>query len=100
MRSIRYHDNLNLSERGNINRVFDNACILLRSHIEDLTEDNAKLRAEIKNLKEEFQRIEKEYHDLMALLNKARTLAFLSGEETPPKQRFKMDRNGNLERIE
>lgn len=50
---------------------------------------------EIKRL----QDIEADYITLKEIIDRARNMAFLLAEEDEPGPRFKMDSNGNLERI-
>jgi hypothetical protein len=51
--------------------------------------------AEVKRL----QAIEQDYIALREVMDRARKLAFLQAEEEEPGPRFRMDANGNLERI-
>jgi prespore-specific regulator len=65
------------------------------SELKELREANQKLRKEL----ETIQGVNEDYKALVQIMERARKLAFLKEEETP-KPVFKMDSNGNLERIE
>jgi prespore-specific regulator len=62
--------------------------------LKELREENTKLKKEL----ESVQGVNDDYRALVQIMERARKLAFLQEEETKPV--FKMDANGNLERIE
>jgi len=63
--------------------------------IQDLREENERMKKELQSV----QGINEDYKALIQIMERARKLAFLQDEDTP-KPMFKMDSNGNLERIE
>jgi len=63
--------------------------------LKELREANVKMKKELENV----QGVNEDYKALIQIMERARKLAFLKEEETP-KPVFKMDSNGNLERIE
>jgi prespore-specific regulator len=63
--------------------------------LKELREANNKLKKELENI----QGVNEDYKALLQIMERARKLAFLKEEETA-KPVFKMDSNGNLERIE
>jgi prespore-specific regulator len=65
------------------------------SEIKELKEANQKMKSEL----EEVQGVNEDYKALVQIMNRARKLAFLR-EEEEAKPIFKMDSNGNLERVE
>ncbi|MBO8162237.1 MAG: RsfA family transcriptional regulator [Brevibacillus sp.] len=89
-------------------RVLTNQKELLR-RLKQLERELSSKQQELKELKEENSRLKKELQDingvnedykaLIQIMERARRLAFLQDEETV-KPVFKMDANGNLERVE
>lgn len=63
--------------------------------VQRLQEENQRLRKELENV----QGVNDDYKALVQIMERARKLAFLKEEEAA-KPVFKMDSNGNLERIE
>ena len=66
--------------------------------IEALKEENEKIKKELDSMQEEYRIMNEDYQALMRIMERARKLAFLGEEEEPLS--FKMDKNGNLERLE
>ena len=88
-------------------------------HSEALKSENARLKAElieaknevirlkqmkdelehkIENLEENTETIQEDYETIMKIMNRARKLVLLE-EDAPLATKFKMDRNGNLEKV-
>ena len=88
-------------------------------HSEALQAENARLKAElietknelnhlkqmkdelehkIENLEENTETIQEDYETIMKIMNRARKLVLLE-EDAPHATKFKMDRNGNLEKV-
>lgn len=81
-------------------------------HAEVLKTENERLKIEIKELKKRNEELEKkanhleqntgliqeDYETLMKIMNRARKLVLLE-EDDRPATKFKMDRNGNLEKM-
>lgn len=65
------------------------------SELKDLHETNNKMKKELDSV----QGVNDDYKALLQIMDRARKLAFLK-EEEPSKPVFKMDANGNLERVE
>lgn len=64
-----------------------------------LRSENERLNKEINNAQTDYRAVNDDYKTLIQIMDRARRLTVLSGEEEA-KPRFKMDANGNLERIE
>ncbi|WP_020615596.1 RsfA family transcriptional regulator [Paenibacillus daejeonensis] len=65
----------------------------------ELRVKNEKLSREVNNAQTDYRAVNDDYKTLIQIMDRARKLATLS-EEEELKPRFKMDANGNLERIE
>ncbi|WP_379131496.1 RsfA family transcriptional regulator [Paenibacillus sp. sgz500958] len=75
----------------------------LRDKEEELAElrlENERLSKEINLAQTDYRVVNDDYKALIQIMDRARRLAFLNEEEEELKTRFKMDANGNLERIE
>jgi prespore-specific regulator len=75
----------------------------LREKEEDLAklrEQNERLSQEVNSVQSDYRIVNDDYKALIQIMDRARKMAFLLEEEEEPKSRFKMDANGNLERIE
>jgi len=75
----------------------------LKETQEELTEtrrENERLKGEVNEVQTDYRVINDDYKALIQIMDRARKLAFLSEDDEELKHRFKMDANGNLERIE
>ncbi|MNO15176.1 Prespore-specific transcriptional regulator RsfA [compost metagenome] len=61
---------------------------------------NERLSAQVNEVQSDYRVVNDDYKALIQIMDRARRLAFLNEEEEDSKKRFKMDANGNLERIE
>lgn len=65
----------------------------------ELRVDNERLSKEVNNVQIDYRTVNDDYKTLIQIMDRARRLASMN-EEEEVKSRFKMDANGNLERIE
>ena len=70
----------------------------LKRELADLRKEKEELEAKIKELEENSSTMQEDYETLVKIMNRARKLVLLD-EEEKPSTTFKMDRNGNLEKI-
>ncbi len=70
----------------------------LKLEMRDLKEKNKELQHKLDNVQENTNTIQEDYETLMNIMNRARKLAIFE-EEDRQATKFKMDRNGNLEKI-
>ncbi|MFK7693399.1 RsfA family transcriptional regulator [Paenibacillus sp. HJGM_3] len=68
--------------------------------LDDLRREKEKLNREMSEVQTDYRVVNDDYKALIQIMDRARKLAFLVEEEDEQKPRFKMDANGNLERIE
>ncbi|THF75608.1 RsfA family transcriptional regulator [Cohnella fermenti] len=66
----------------------------------ELREVNNRLSKEVSEVQTDYRVVNDDYKALIKIMDRARRLAFLAEEPEEEKTRFKMDANGNLERIE
>ncbi|MDQ0059388.1 RsfA family transcriptional regulator [Paenibacillus harenae] len=64
-----------------------------------LRDENERLSREVNNVQTDYRAVNDDYKTLIQIMDRARRLTVLTSEEEA-KPRFKMDANGNLERIE
>ncbi|MDF2816026.1 MAG: RsfA family transcriptional regulator [Paenibacillus sp.] len=65
-----------------------------------LRREKDKLNREMNMVQTDYRVVNDDYKALIQIMDRARKLAFLVEEEDEQKSRFKMDANGNLERID
>ncbi|MCP8968005.1 RsfA family transcriptional regulator [Ectobacillus ponti] len=70
----------------------------LRREIAEYTRRNEELEQKVAKLEQNSNTIQEDYEMLMKIMNRARKLALLDDEEKTATA-FRMDRNGNLEKI-
>jgi prespore-specific regulator len=62
--------------------------------------EKARLEKEVNVVQTDYRVVNDDYRALIQIMDRARKMAFLTEEEEDAKARFKMDANGNLERID
>ncbi|ULT56947.1 RsfA family transcriptional regulator [Neobacillus drentensis] len=70
----------------------------LKREILELRRQNEEMAAKIEGLEQNTETIQEDYETLMKIMNRARKLVLFEEEERPA-TKFKMDRNGNLEKV-
>ncbi|MFF2447296.1 RsfA family transcriptional regulator [Neobacillus sp. NPDC058068] len=70
----------------------------LKREMAELRKQNEELAAKISGLEQNSETIQEDYETLMKIMNRARKLVLFEEEERPA-TKFKMDRNGNLEKV-
>jgi prespore-specific regulator len=70
----------------------------LKKELADLRKQNAEMAAKINDLEQNSVTVQEDYETLLKIMNRARKLVLFEEEERPA-TKFKMDRNGNLEKV-
>ncbi|WP_010677252.1 RsfA family transcriptional regulator [Bacillus timonensis] len=70
----------------------------LKKEKNEILRKNEELEKKIAQLEQSSQNIQEDYETLMKIMNRARKLVLFEEEERPATS-FKMDRNGNLEKL-
>ncbi|MED1202875.1 RsfA family transcriptional regulator [Heyndrickxia acidicola] len=70
----------------------------LKNELSDTRKQNEELKKRIAQLEENSVTMQEDYETLMKIMNRARKLV-LFNEDEPANSSFKMDRNGNLEKL-
>jgi prespore-specific regulator len=70
----------------------------LTLEITELRKRNAELESRVNELEQQTDMVQEDYETLMKIMNRARKLVLFEEEERPA-TKFKMDRNGNLEKV-
>lgn len=68
--------------------------------LKQLQDENERLRGELSNMRADFHAMNDDYKTLIQIMNRARKMALLQDGEAVEQKVFRMDENGNLERIE
>lgn len=73
-----------------------------KQQLETVKQENERLQNEVNEVQSDYRAVNEDYKALIKIMDRARKLAILSDDEQDEdmKARFKMDANGNLERIE
>jgi prespore-specific regulator len=71
-----------------------------QEQIDQYRRENDKLSKQVSEVETDYRVVNDDYKALIQIMDRARKLAFLVEEDEESKARFKMDANGNLERIE
>ena len=71
-----------------------------QQELKRLQEENEKLNKQVSEVETDYRVVNDDYRALIQIMDRARKMAFLMEEEDGNKSRFKMDLNGNLERID
>lgn len=66
-----------------------------------LREENHKMNKQLNNVQTDYQVVNEDYRTLIQIMDRARKMALLTeNEDLDLRPRFKMDANGNLERVD
>jgi prespore-specific regulator len=71
----------------------------LMREIVTLRKENEELKGKVKKLEANANTMQEDYETLMKIMNRARKLVLFDEDEERPATKFKMDRNGNLEKV-
>lgn len=94
---IEFLKGLNVDNQSNSELKRENEK-LLKENLELMTK-NKELEKELMKLKEEHTVIEEDYQSLIQIMNRARRMAILQDDEPLSSSTFRMDKNGNLEKL-
>ncbi|WP_142288214.1 RsfA family transcriptional regulator [Bacillus sp. EAC] len=94
---IQFLQGLSSSQIGNdrLNRENDQ----LKKEINQLQERNLQLQRQVEKLENDATTVQEDYETMMKIMNRARKLVLFEEEEKPAATSFRMDKNGNLEKI-
>lgn len=70
----------------------------IKENYHKILDENETLRREMKKLNEKLENTEKEYQSLLGVMERARKMVLFENEQSVSTS-FKMDKNGNLERV-
>ncbi|AZB44681.1 RsfA family transcriptional regulator [Bacillus sp. FJAT-42376] len=84
--------------RANHNTALKQENIRLKRELDELASRNEELEMKIAKMEEDSDTIQEDYETLMKIMNRARKLTLFE-EEDRSAPKFKMDRNGNLEKV-
>lgn len=68
--------------------------------LEKLRKENEQLRSEKDSVELDYRTVNDDYKTLIQIMERARKLTALAEDDSEHRARFKMDANGNLERVE
>lgn len=65
-----------------------------------LSEENERMKNELNNVQTDYREVNDDYKALIRIIDRARKMSVLVDEDFEDRAKFKMDSNGNLERID
>lgn len=71
----------------------------LEKEKEQLLIENEKLKKELKTLEQKYSIVQEDYQSLIQIMERARKMVVLQEESAETGTAFKMDKNGNLEKV-
>ncbi|MGP4080513.1 RsfA family transcriptional regulator [Pseudalkalibacillus sp. R45] len=71
----------------------------LEQECDMLKKQNKEYEAELKELKDNFASLKDDYQALLQIMDRARRMVLLQDQEELSASKFKMDKNGNLEKV-
>ncbi|MDF2926403.1 MAG: RsfA family transcriptional regulator [Paenibacillaceae bacterium] len=71
-----------------------------KERIDSLRQENTKLNSAVTEAASDYRVVNDDYKALIQIMDRARKLSLLQEEDEENRARFKMDANGNLERID
>lgn len=71
-----------------------------QEELERYRRENERLSKQVNEVETDYRVVNDDYKALIQIMDRARKMAFLVEEDEESKPRFKMDANGNLERID
>lgn len=89
-----------LQENGRQLKMLEKELREKEEELNNLRRLNERLSREVSEVQTDYRVVNDDYKALIQIMDRARRLAFLNEEDEELKSRFKMDANGNLERIE
>lgn len=83
-------------------KAFEKELADKNKELERLRIENESMKNELDSMKTDYQVVNDDYKALIQIMDRARKMAFLADEDmsVDEKPRFKMDANGNLERVD
>lgn len=94
---IQFLQGLSSSQIGSDRLVREND--QLKREILQLQERNSQLQRQVEKLEKDATTVQEDYETMMKIMNRARKLVLFEEEEKPAATSFRMDKNGNLEKI-
>ncbi|PGL71318.1 RsfA family transcriptional regulator [Bacillus sp. AFS055030] len=94
---IQFLQGLSSSQIGNDRLIRENE--QLKRELMQLQERNTQLQRQVEKLEKDATTVQEDYETMMKIMNRARKLVLFEEEEKPAATSFRMDKNGNLEKI-
>jgi len=94
---IQFLQGLSTSQVGSDRLVREND--QLKRELMQLQERNSQLQRQVEKLEKDATTVQEDYETMMKIMNRARKLVLFEEEEKPAATSFRMDKNGNLEKI-
>jgi prespore-specific regulator len=87
-------------EMARVTRQLEKELQEKNEELERMRQENVLLNRQVNEVESDYRVVNDDYKALIQIMDRARKLAFLAEDDEENKSRFKMDLNGNLERID
>jgi prespore-specific regulator len=87
-------------EMARVTRQLEKELLEKNEELERMKQEKELLNRQVNEVESDYKVVNDDYKALIQIMDRARKLAFLAEDDEENKSRFKMDLNGNLERID
>ncbi|SDY61395.1 RsfA family transcriptional regulator [Thermoactinomyces sp. DSM 45892] len=99
IRYLRQHKN-EMTELKRQQKQLEKELMEREEYLARLQHENQEMKNQLNHVERDYRMVNDDYRMLVQIMDRARKLSILSEEEEEAKSRFRMEANGNLERVD
>ncbi|MDQ0416366.1 prespore-specific regulator [Croceifilum oryzae] len=99
IRYLRQHKN-EMTELKRQQKQLEKELMDREEYLARLQHENQEMKSQLNHVEKDYRMVNDDYRMLVQIMDRARKLSILSEEEEEAKSRFRMEANGNLERVD
>ncbi|TCP70446.1 RsfA family transcriptional regulator [Baia soyae] len=99
IRYLRQHKN-EMTELKRQQKQLEKELMDREEYLARLQQENQEMKSQLNHVEKDYRMVNDDYRMLVQIMDRARKLSILSEEEEAEKSRFRMEANGNLERVD
>lgn len=99
IRYLRQHKN-EMTELKRQQKQLEKELVEREEYLARLQRENQEMKHQLNHVEKDYRMVNDDYRMLVQIMDRARKLSILSEEEDLTKSRFRMEANGNLERVD
>lgn len=99
IRFLRQHKN-EMTELKRQQKQLEKELVEREEYLTRLQRENQEMKHQLSHVEKDYRMVNDDYRMLVQIMDRARKLSILSEEEDLAKSRFRMETNGNLERVD